>query len=168
MFRKSNRSGIVGDMNHAPWLDPTEMRIWLAFLEATGRVTQALDASIKANADLRFDDYEVLVHLSETEGRRLRMTELSERLLHSQARLTQRINRLSERGLVGREKCVEDGRGTYAVLTEAGMAAIEALAPIHVADVRRMLIDLIAPEEREVMAEVLERVAVAARPGQDS
>lgn len=165
MFRKSNRSGIVGDMNHAPWLNPTEMRIWLAFLEATGRVTQALDASIKDNADLRFDDYEVLVHLSEAEDHRLRMTELSERLLHSQARLTQRINRLSAKGLVRREKCVEDGRGTYAVLTDAGMATIEALAPIHVADVRGLLIDLITPDEREVVAAVLERVAAAARGG---
>ena len=81
-------------MDHVDWLDDTELRIWLAFLEATARVTGALDASIKRRTGLRFEDYEVLVHLSESDDRRLRMTELSERLLHSQARVTQRVTRL--------------------------------------------------------------------------
>ena len=154
---------MMGDMDHVEWLDPLEMRIWLAFIEATGRVIPALDASTKAEAGLSFEDYEVLVHLSEADDRRLRMTELSQRLLHSQARLTQRINRLSKRGLVTREKCPEDRRGTFAVITDDGMATIERTAPVHVADVRHHLIDLIEPEEREVVAEVLERVAATAR-----
>lgn len=150
-------------MDHEPWLDETEMRIWLAFLEATGRVSQLLDATVKEAASLRFEDYEVLVHLSEADDRRLRMTELSDRLLHSQARLTQRINRLVDRGLVRREKCPDDRRGTFAVITDDGMAVITSVAPIHVADVRARLIDLIRPDEREVIATVLERVAAAAR-----
>ncbi|MEM7274894.1 MAG: MarR family transcriptional regulator [Actinomycetota bacterium] len=152
-------------MDHVPWLDDTEMRIWLAYLEATGRVNQHLDATVKEAADLRFDDYEVLVHLSEADDRRLRMTELSERLLHSQARLTQRINRLADRGLVRREKCPEDRRGTFAVITDDGIELITRVAPIHVADVRARLIDLIEPEEREVIARVLERIAAAAKDG---
>lgn len=154
---------MLGDMVHVPWLDPLEMRIWLAFIEANGRVLPALDASIKAGSGLSFEDYEVLVHLSESNEHRLRMTELSERLLHSQARLTQRINRLSDRGLVRREKCPEDRRGTFAVITDDGMATIERMAPTHVGDVRAHLIDLIEPDEREVVARVLERVAAAAR-----
>lgn len=152
-----------GPTDDVAWLDPTEMRIWLAFLETTGRVLPALHATTKAEADLSFEDYEVLVHLSEADDHRLRMTELSERLLHSQARLTQRINRLTDRGLVGREKCPEDRRGTFAVITDEGMATIRRTAPVHVADVRRHLIDLIRPEEREIVAEVLERIATAAR-----
>lgn len=91
------------------------------------------------------------------------MTELSERLLNSQSRLTQRIDRLAARDLVSREKCPEDRRGTFACLTDQGMKTIEELAPLHVHDVRRWLIDLIEPAEREVIATVLERVAEAAR-----
>ena len=150
-------------MDHPEWLDETEMRIWLAFLEASGRVLHEVGASLKATAGVHFEDYEVLVHLSEADGKRLRMTELSERLLHSQARLTQRVNRLSQRGLVAREKCETDRRGTYAVITDEGMALIEATAPQHVRDVRVALIDLIQPEEREVVATVLERIAASAR-----
>lgn len=146
-----------------PWLNQTEMRAWRGFVEAAGRVVQALDASLKETHGMTFDDYEVLVHLSEAEEKRLRMTELSERLLHSQSRLTQRVDRLVKRGWVCREKCDEDRRGTFAVLTPDGFAAIDAAAPQHVADVRRMLLDHIRSDEMGAVADVLERIAIAAR-----
>jgi hypothetical protein len=43
------------------------------------------------------------------------------------------------------------------------MRMVERVAPVHVDDVRRLLIDLIEPAEREVMASVLERIAESAR-----
>lgn len=155
-------------MAHDGWLDETEMRIWRAFVEASGRVIHDLDGYLKGDSGLSFEDFEVLVHLSEHPDHRLRMTELSQALLHSQSRLTQRVNRLSDRGLVGREKCPEDRRGTFAVLTDDGMELVERVAPNHVRDVRRVLIDLVRPEERELLADVLERVVAAARLSSES
>ena len=145
------------------WLDETEMRVWRAFLEANGRLTQRINDGLKAAGDMTLDDYEVLVHLSESDAHRLRMSELSERLLHSQSRLTQRIDRLAGRGYVVREKCPEDRQGTFAVLTPAGLEALQATAPHHLGDVRAALIDLIEPHEQAVLADVLERVAQSAR-----
>ena len=145
------------------WLDDEEVRIWRGFVEVSSRVKQLLDLSLKAEADMTFDDYEVLVHLSEATDQRLRMTDLSESLFHSQGRLTQRIDRLVGRGWVARQKCPEDGRVTYAVITTEGLAAITAAAPGHVADVRAVLIDLIQPEERATVANVFNRVAASAR-----
>lgn len=153
-------------MDDIPWLDDKEARIWRAFLEAGGRVVNELDRALKQDAGMTFDDYEVLVLLSEADARRLRMTALSQRLVHSQSRLTQRIDRLVGRGWVRRERCPEDRRGTYAVITPEGMAEIEAAAPGHLSDVRGMLIDLIEPDEREIVADVLERVASRARDRQ--
>ena len=153
----------MGVKHDTRWLNDEEDRIWRSFLAATGRINAQLNNSLKRSSDLTMDDYEVLVHLSEADSQRLRMTELSHRLLHSQSRLTQRIDRLAKKGLVAREKCPDDGRGTFAVLTEHGMRAIVEAAPLHVSDVRRLLIDLIAPDERAVVAEVLERLALAAR-----
>jgi len=146
-----------------PWLDEQESRIWRSFLEATGRINSQLNDSLKASTGLTMDDYEVLVHLSEAEPHRVRMTELSHRLLHSQSRLTQRVDRLAKRGLVRREKCPEDGRGTFAVLTDEGLEVITDAAPDHVRDVRAELIDLIKPKERAVLADILERLAANAR-----
>lgn len=143
------------------WLDADEERLWRRFVEVSGRVIQTLDASLKAEADMSFDDYEVLVHLSEADQRRLRMAELSERLLYSRSRLTQRVDRLVRRGWVIRERCEDDGRGMYAVLTADGLAAIESAAPLHVADVRRALLDHIEPDEFDAVDRVLGRVADA-------
>lgn len=150
-------------MDDTPWLNEQENRIWRGFHEASGRIQSQLSESLKEQTGLTMDDYEVLAHLSEADPQRLRMTELSHRLLHSQSRLTQRVDRLAKRGLVCREKCPDDGRGTFAVLTDQGMAAIRAAAPGHVVDVRRMLIGLIRDDERAVIADVFERLAVAAR-----
>ena len=155
---------VTSDAPEPRWLDETEMRVWRAFLEANGRLTQRINDGLKSAGDMTLDDYEVLVHLSESDDQRLRMTELSERLLHSQSRVSQRIDRLVTRGYVVREKCPEDRRGTFACLTQAGLDALTATAPHHLGDVRRALIDLIEPHEQAVLADVLERVAEAARP----
>ena len=150
-------------MDTTRWLDEEEMRIWRAFIEVRGRVTTELEQSLKQNAGMTLDDYEVLVLLSEAHEQRMRMTAMSESLVHSQSRLTQRIDRLVKRGWVRREQCPEDRRGMLAVITAEGMAVIEAAAPAHVSDVRELLIDLIEPAERAVVADVLERVAASAR-----
>ena len=142
-----------------PWLDEQEDRIWRFYLRASGRINTQVSDSLKEQTGLTVDDYEVLVHLSEADTQRLRMTELSNRLLHSQSRLTQRIDRLTKRGLVCREKCTDDGRGTFAVLTADGKKLITEAAPGHVRDVRAALIDLIEPGERAVIARVFERLA---------
>jgi DNA-binding MarR family transcriptional regulator len=145
------------------WLDDDEMRLWRAFLEASGGLAQALDAALKYDAGLDLGDYEVLVHLSEAPERRLRMSDLSSHLLHSQSRVTQRIGRLSRRGLVSRRKCEMDRRVTYAVLTDAGLAALEAAAPDHVAQVRRHFLDHVSPDEQEAMISALERMVTGLR-----
>ncbi|MFT5201571.1 MAG: DNA-binding MarR family transcriptional regulator [Candidatus Aldehydirespiratoraceae bacterium] len=154
---------MISFMDTTCWLNEEEMRIWRAFIEVRGRVTTELEQSLKQNAGMTLDDYEVLVLLSEAHEQRMRMTAMSESLVHSQSRLTQRIDRLVKRGWVRREQCPEDRRGMLAVITSEGLAVIEAAAPAHVRDVRELLIDLIEPSERAVVAEVLERVAASAR-----
>ena len=123
------------------WLNDDEMRLWRAFIQAGPSVIGRIDADLRADADLTMDDYEVLVHLSEIPDHRLRMSDLSERVLQSRARLSQRIDRMAARGLVAREKCDADGRGTFAALTPHGRATINSAAPDHVASVRRHLLD---------------------------
>ena len=76
-------------IDDTPWLDDEEMRIWRGFLHASVRIPAQLSDSLKSYSGLTMDDYEVLVHLSENDPQRLRMSELSHRLVHSQSRLTQ-------------------------------------------------------------------------------
>jgi DNA-binding MarR family transcriptional regulator len=147
-------------MSEPSWLNSEELEFWRAFIAATTTVMGNVEAELKADAGIGFDDYEVLVHLSEAEDRRLRMSDLSERLLHSRSRLSQRVDRMVQRGLVQREKCPEDGRGTFAVLTDEGFSVIEQAAPQHVAAVRSALIDRLSADQLRSGQKILDVLAL--------
>src|SRR5215469_12224122 len=51
----------------------------------------------------------------------------------------------SRSGLVARQPCPGDARGALFSLTEQGRAALDQAAPLHVASVRRHIIDLLTP-----------------------
>ncbi len=144
------------------WLDAEEMSFWRGFIEVTSTVLADIETALKADADIAFDDYEVLVHLSEADQRRIRMNELSELLLNSRSRLTQRVDRLAARGLVAREKCPGDKRGTFAVLTDDGFALLERVAPKHLVAVRDRLIDRLDPQQVRAGSEIFAALRAAA------
>ncbi len=146
-------------MTSTNWLSHDEMRVWRAFITASSAMGTTIDAALRKSNDITLDDYEVLVHLSEADDSRLRMSDLSLTVLHSRSRLTQRIDRLEKRGFVAREKCDDDARGTWAVLTSDGQAAIEAAAPQHVEHVREFFFDRIDPADVPTLQRSLEAVA---------
>src|ERR1700722_14127594 len=84
---------------------------------------------------------------------RMRMTELADRTAQSRSRLSHQINRMETRGLVMREGCEGDKRGTFAVLTAHGLATIGNVAPSHVASVRAHFIDQLKPAELTALTE---------------
>ena len=135
-FFPSPRSKIP-EVSDGRWLDPEEQRVWRAFLRVQSRLNAQLDAELVAGNGLNLGDYEVLVHLSEAPGRSLRMAELASRLLLSPSGLTRRIDGLVRDGLVARQACPSDGRGSFAVLTDAGFERLSVAAVTHVEGVRR-------------------------------
>jgi DNA-binding MarR family transcriptional regulator len=103
-------------------------------------------------------DYDVLSHLSETPGRTLRMNQLAARTLWSRSRVSHQVIRMERRGLVLRRDCEDDARGAMVVLTDQGFRAIEAAAPDHVRSVRENFIDLLTPEQLDLLADVADTV----------
>jgi len=91
--------------------------------------------------------YEVLVRLSEAPERSLRMSALADEVRSSRSRLSHAVGQLEQRGWVRRESCATDRRGQVAVLTDAGLAALEQAAPGHVEEVRRLLLDRLTPAQ---------------------
>ena len=113
-----------------------------------------LDHELTHDTGISHAYYEILVQLSETEGHALRMSELADRCLSSRSRLSHAVSRLEERGWVRRQVCAEDGRGQLAVLTDAGFAALEKAAPVHVESVRRNLFDQLTPAQVAAMRDI--------------
>ena len=89
-----------------------------------------------------------------------------ERFLHvARSRLSHHIGRLEARGLVTREACPSDRRGSWAVLSADGRSAIETIAPHHVSGVRQYFLDQVSPEELAVLDTVFGRINTALGPG---
>ena len=136
------------------WLDAEEQKAWRAWLYSTLLLQDRLDRDLTHGTGISHAYYEILVALSETPDRMMRMSELADRLLSSRSRLSHAVARLEERGWVRRQVCAEDGRGQLAVLTDEGFAALEAAAPVHVESVRTHLFDQLTPQQVENMRDL--------------
>lgn len=142
-------------------MTPTEE----AFLRALGRVIQVLPRAVEHDmaraGQLPLSEYTALMHLSEAPGRMMRMSELAAASNLSLSGMTRIIERLERRELVKRLKCAEDGRGSNAALTEAGLARLREAWPAHLASVRRQLFDHLGDADLAELTQVLRRIAPA-------
>lgn len=110
--------------------EPDRLAVWRAFLEAHAAITKTLEAELEQERALPLAWYDVLLQLHEADGR-LRMSELADRLLVHRSSLTRLIDRMETAGLVTREVCPSDGRGSMAVVTREGREAMRRAAPVH-------------------------------------
>lgn len=143
------------------WLTPEEQRAWRAYVAASLLLEDALDRQLQQDAGMPHLYYTILAYLSETPEKRLRMTDLAEKLKITRSRLTYAVARLEKDGHVRREACRWDKRGTVAVLTDEGMAVLERSAPGHVDTVRAALFDHLTPEQVGQLEEIFTGVEPA-------
>ena len=141
------------------WLEPDEMEAWLAYVGGSTLLDAALDRQLQRDSGMPHAYYQILVMLSHAPGRTLRMSELAMATQSSQSRLSHAVARLERQGWIRRTPCPNDRRSTFAQLTDAGYAALEAAAPGHVRTVRKHLFDRLTAEQvrqlRDIFREVL-------------
>lgn len=150
------------------WLTEDEQRLWRGWLAASMLLPERLNHDLQQQHGLTGTDYQVLVELSESPERRMRMSTLAEHTQLSRSRLSHQVDRMTKAGLVTRQECAQDGRGMFAVLTDEGWERIVAAAPDHVDSVRRHLVDQLTPEQFEAFGEACIAVADALRAGDTS
>ena len=135
-----------------------QMIAWRRFLRAHALVTRQLEAELLAEQRLPLASYDVLVQLVEAPGRRLRMSELAERVLLSRSGLTRLVDRLEREGLVRREVCDSDARGLFTVLTDAGLDRLRAASPVHLRGIAEHAVGRLDDDEAATLARLLARM----------
>lgn len=145
------------------WLTEDQQRAWRAYLEGTARFVSALDRAHDAGIPVTLGEYHLLVQLSEQPDRTLRMSALADDLALSRSRLTHTVDRMERRGLVERRPVPGDRRGVNCTMTDEGWKLLQQAAPAHVAAVRRLLVDVLDPEEFAVLGRAMAKVAREAR-----
>ena len=142
-------------------LSAVELSAWRAFLRAHATVTRRLEAELVHEHDLPLASYDVLVQLSEAPERRLRMTELADRVLLSRSGLTRLADRLERDGFIARQACPSDARGTLAVLTDAGLAKLKVAWETHRRGVAEHVTGRLTPDEVVALGELMTQLAAS-------
>jgi DNA-binding MarR family transcriptional regulator len=110
---------------------PYSLSVWRDLLRSHAKILRRLESDLLAEQRLPLASYDVLVQLVEAPQRRLRMTELAEKVLLSRSGLTRLVDRLERESLVTREACESDARGLFAVLTDAGYDRLRVASATH-------------------------------------
>ena len=135
-----------------------EIQAWVALLRAHASSTRRFNAELVAAHGLTLNDYEVLLHLSHADGKRLRRVDLAERILLTPSGITRLLEGLERCGYVERASCASDARVTYAQLTDEGEAKLREAAETHVADIRGFFLERFSKDELVALGGLLKRL----------
>ena len=155
--------GVV-DTAEPNWLTPDERRAWIALMALVEVLPATLDVQLKRDGGVNHFEYQVMAGLSEAPEQAIRMSDLALFASGSLSRLSHAVGRLEKRGWVLRRPCASDPRYVEAVLTDAGRRVMEDIAPGHVAEARRLVMDALTPRQVTQLETIARRVVRAASP----
>jgi DNA-binding MarR family transcriptional regulator len=138
-------------LNHSEW------SAWLQLVGTFTLLPAALDSQLQREAGMTHFEFEVMVALSRQPDRRLQLKDLAVVANGSLSRLSHVISRLEGRDWVRRRSGTR-GRATYAELTDKGYQKLMATGPIHLREVRRLVFDVLTPEEVKALKQVAGRI----------
>ncbi len=128
------------------WLTDAEQAAWRSLVAIVTRLPAALDTQLQRDSGLTHFDYFVLSGLSENPDRRIQLRDLATYANASLSRLSHVVTKLEKAGWVRRES-ITGSRGSYAVLTDAGMEKVVEAAPGHVATVQALVFEGLNEDE---------------------
>ncbi len=147
-----------------PGLSGAQLESWMAVVALLATLPPALDSQLKRDAGVNRYEYHVLVALSSAPGGLLPMTDLALSSQGSPSRLSHAVTRLEQAGWVERVSCTEAGRRTSARLTAAGEARLRTVAPGHLEEVRRLVVDALTPEQLDRLGDAARAIVEVADP----
>jgi len=134
------------------------VNLWQVLTRTHMAVARHVEASLSHN-DLTPGEFGVLEALRPSG--RLLLGELQRKTLVSSGGVTFLVDRLERRGLVARERCREDRRAIYAVLTPLGESMIQRVHPTHSEAIEHALSGLSGLEKAQV-TQLLAALAIQA------
>ena len=132
-----------------------ELAVWRSLIDTTDDLRRLLTAQLARDSNLSPGDYQVLLALSEAEGRRLRSSELATAIDWERSRLSHHLGRMQRRGLIERVDCATDNRGAEVVLTEQGAHTFRGATTPHMRAIKSHFADALTLEQFDALADVL-------------
>lgn len=141
--------------------EPDGLGAFAALLKVQAAVVRRLELRLEAHRLVPIAQYDVLLELNSAPDRRLRMQQLSERVVLSRSRVSRVVDEMVRAGLVRKEPDPADRRGSYAVITDLGRAALKAAAPVYLAGIEDEFLRHLTPAEQRALEKSLGKVLAA-------
>lgn len=141
--------------------DERERAAWGGLLRTHALLDRAIEADLRAHDGITHVEFEVLLRLWTAPDGRRRIQDLAADSVLTRSGMSRLVDRLARAGFVARESAPEDGRGSYAVLTDQGRATFEQLAPRHVAQVRELFLGRLSEDEVDTLIRIWRKVTPA-------
>lgn len=140
------------------YLSEVEFRAWHGCLSFATRATSAIDAALREAHGISLSEFDVLITLYNAPDQRLRMSELTQRVLITASGMTQLITRLERAGLVARTVDQADRRSFFATLTELGDQRLREARPTHNEVIRERLVRRLNPQQLTALGDLWDAV----------
>jgi DNA-binding MarR family transcriptional regulator len=138
--------------------EPEGLGAFAALLKVHAAVVRRLEERLEAHRLVPIAQYDVLLELTAAPGRRLRMQQLSDRVVLSRSRVSRVVDEMERAGLVRREADPDDRRAAFAVITDEGRAALRRAAPIYLQGIEEEFLSHLSAPERRTLERSLRKV----------
>jgi DNA-binding MarR family transcriptional regulator len=132
-----------------------ELAVWRALMDTTTELRRIMGARLQEDCGLSPGDYQVLLALSETPGRRLRSSDLAAAIDWERSRLSHHLARMERRGLIRRDDCATDSRGAEVAMTEAGAGIFRRATAPHARAIKQHFADALTPAQVDALDDIL-------------
>ncbi|HXV97638.1 MAG TPA: MarR family transcriptional regulator [Anaerolineae bacterium] len=139
-------------------LGELSLSAWRAFITTHATLIDLINSELTEAGCIPLHWYDVLIELFEAPEQRLRLHELARKVVLSRSGLTRLVDRLESAGLLQRQPDASDRRGSFAVITEQGIAALRKAWPVYARGISRYFARNLSDEEARLVAEVFNRM----------
>lgn len=160
--KTTERTSTPADRKPVSARDP-RLRGWRALLTAHALLVRRLEEELREETGMSLPEYSALLQLAEAPERRKRMAELADGMIVTRGGVTRLVERLEADGLVKRGPCASDGRGTEAILTEAGLQRLRAASKTHLRGIDDYYLERVSGEDQQTIERVMEDVVEGLR-----
>lgn len=137
-------------------LSAAQKSAWSSYQRMRVRLAGRINRELASETGLSEADYEILVALAETPHESVRALALRCGLEWEKSRLSHQLRRMEQRGLVVREKCRDDSRGSVIRLTESGRRRAADARAAYERAVRRHVVEVLTAEQLAALGEISE------------
>jgi len=139
-------------------LSDTQLASWANYQRMRVRLTERINRELAQKAGLSEADFEILSALIESPNESMRALALRCGLEWEKSRLSHQLRRMEQRGLITRQECAEDNRGSVIRVTEAGRKLANEAKVYYEEAVRQYVVDVLTAEQLQALGTIAETI----------